>query len=382
MKHIINIPSLTPLRGIAALLVIFFHFHLVVKPLLPSDYHIVTKFYLMVDLFFVLSGFILVHVYASTFEEKITFKNYFKFIKARFARIYPLHLFSFLILFGLACFLKSEGFFNELPLFLKNVMSDNSIPFVVTLTHSWGFVLETVWNIPSWSISVEWFLYLIFPLLLIIVPKKINNTSFVVIGVVCVALLFAIIYFFEPKWLQEVLATRGETIPDPRRPENSLDVTTTWIALLRGIVSFILGMITYYLYKDKRFFSSLSKSIYFFLFWLILLVGWFKDVLPDPIAVAIFPLIVLSAAYAKGILYDVLNGKVLTFLGTISYSIYLMHGVLLFFVFMFFNGESSGEINYFKNWLSLLVFIIVSIIFSTITYFVIEKPFRKLLKKL
>lgn len=54
MKSPSYIPSLTPLRGIAAVLVLIYHFHLLVMPLQDTGkFHFMGKWYLMVDLFFV-----------------------------------------------------------------------------------------------------------------------------------------------------------------------------------------------------------------------------------------------------------------------------------------------------------------------------------------
>ncbi len=76
------IPSLTPLRGIAAVLVLFYHFDMFISPLAPDDNFLMDKLYLMVDLFFVLSGFILLHVYGSWFSKNISGGQFFKYMRA------------------------------------------------------------------------------------------------------------------------------------------------------------------------------------------------------------------------------------------------------------------------------------------------------------
>ena len=90
--------NLTPLRGIAALLTVIFHVDLFLgggNVLLKSkDSFLINRMYLMVDFFFVLSGFIMCHVYGKRFMASVS-KNEFKhFTIARFARVYPLHLFT------------------------------------------------------------------------------------------------------------------------------------------------------------------------------------------------------------------------------------------------------------------------------------------------
>src|SRR4030095_1353145 len=58
---------------------------------------VLSRMYLMVDFFFILSGFILCYVYAKNFEGRVTRQGFKKFTIARFARVYPLHLFSLLL---------------------------------------------------------------------------------------------------------------------------------------------------------------------------------------------------------------------------------------------------------------------------------------------
>ena len=56
------------------------------------------KCYMMVDLFFIMSGFIILHVYKDDFANRISWHAVRKYIVARFARIYPLHFFAMLLL--------------------------------------------------------------------------------------------------------------------------------------------------------------------------------------------------------------------------------------------------------------------------------------------
>lgn len=83
MSQPTEIPALTSLRGLAALTVLIFH-------VIPDF-----RGYLAVDLFFLLSGFVLTHVYR---QIVLTRQSYFKFLKARLARIYPVHLVILIVL--------------------------------------------------------------------------------------------------------------------------------------------------------------------------------------------------------------------------------------------------------------------------------------------
>src|SRR3984885_11887402 len=102
--------NLTPLRGIAALLVAVFHFEMAIGRFVPAKQTMFfEKSYLMVDLFFVMSGFIMLHVYGASFRNRLRWVSVRKFFVARFARTYPLHLFTLLLLVVIVMWLTPWG---------------------------------------------------------------------------------------------------------------------------------------------------------------------------------------------------------------------------------------------------------------------------------
>ena len=82
--------NLSSLRGIAALLVATLHFHFFLGPITPyKEDDFINKLYLMVDLIFILSGFIMCYVYEDTFNKGVEKKNYKTYFKANmFRRFY------------------------------------------------------------------------------------------------------------------------------------------------------------------------------------------------------------------------------------------------------------------------------------------------------
>jgi peptidoglycan/LPS O-acetylase OafA/YrhL len=110
-----------------------------------------------VDLFFILSGFILAHVYGPQVEAK-TF-HWRSFLWARLARVYPLHLVCLLVMIGLWFVALKMGATIEAQAF-----DVSQIPAHIGLVQAWGVVKSDGWNFPSWSISAEWFAYLTFPI--------------------------------------------------------------------------------------------------------------------------------------------------------------------------------------------------------------------------
>lgn len=149
-----DLRPLTALRFGAAIWVALFAFW----PDLDVSFmpNVVAKGYLGVELFFILSGFILSHVYLAAHGEKRF--QYGSFLWARIARVYPLHIATLvgvgvLALGALAAGVSVNG----------NILSWASLPANLLMVHAWGFAPEAGWNHPSWSISAEWFAYLSFP---------------------------------------------------------------------------------------------------------------------------------------------------------------------------------------------------------------------------
>ena len=161
--------NLTPLRGIAALLTVVFHVDLMIGGggdmlLKFQDSMFINRMYLMVDFFFVLSGFIMYHVYSQYFKENVSGTEFKRFTIARFARIYPLHFFTLLYCIALRLVFLYSGTPDTNP--MNAISSDfSTIPSHLLLLHSMNVNQWFTWNNASWSISTEWWMYMLFPFL-------------------------------------------------------------------------------------------------------------------------------------------------------------------------------------------------------------------------
>src|SRR6266567_7058688 len=147
-----NIPALTGLRGVAAAWVALFHLTVGVPILRYGD--------MGVDVFFILSGYVLTYVYAGKLTNAA---DYFGFIRARLARIYPLHLVTLCVLALMVVALPDFAERYPMP---EQRWGFGPFLASLVLVQNWGYFLPTSWNTPSWSLSAEWLAYLIFPFFL------------------------------------------------------------------------------------------------------------------------------------------------------------------------------------------------------------------------
>ncbi|TRC80955.1 acyltransferase [Mesorhizobium sp. WSM4307] len=144
-------------RGICALLVALFHFPTASA---ISQSAFIGSSYLFVDFFFVLSGFVIAGSYADRLSQPAEVA---RFALVRFGRIYPLHLIMLAAFAG----------FELLRLMLPQLHGTGAAPFTggfdlksllanLLLLQGMGFEDHLTWNAPSWSISAEFFAYLLF----------------------------------------------------------------------------------------------------------------------------------------------------------------------------------------------------------------------------
>ena len=129
--------------------------------------------YVWVDFFFILSGFVMTHVYRSSFVDGRGIAGYREFLGARLARVYPLHFAMLMMLVGLelaklAVMLTGRAVENE-PFTERH--SFDALVTNLLLIHSWNLHDDVTWNPPSWSISAEWAVYLVCPLVILALDK-------------------------------------------------------------------------------------------------------------------------------------------------------------------------------------------------------------------
>jgi peptidoglycan/LPS O-acetylase OafA/YrhL len=362
--------SLTPLRGIAALLVAVFHFEMAAARFVPAAQTMFfEKCYLMVDLFFIMSGFIMMHVYSRDFKDTIQVKSFKNFLVARFARVYPLHLFSLLLL---VLIVYSVGNWNNPPIVFEQ--PSDILPNIFLL-QSFGVMNIYSWNIPSWSISAEAAAYLLFPVLALCISKR-KAVSVIILILLIVAAYYSIMF---------VLPRINPLHPEIPVPHN-LNTTFDY-GYIRGIAGFTTGMLVYLLFELKAVRKAFSSDLASLLIILGLTLS-LHFALNDGLTVFFFSALVLSITANDGQIAAVCKRKTMQFLGDISYSIYLMqiflqepfsHGIYLPGTIGI--GRGKQNIDFSSGILYCMAYLALLIIIAYITYRFVELPSRRFINR-
>jgi len=342
-----RLDALTGLRGIAAWLVVLYHVRPSLTGIVPGAVvEGLGKGYLAVDVFFVLSGFVIWLNYADSVASG-GWAATGRYLWRRFARVWPLHAVILAAFVALAVGLWATGRdtsaypFAELPLHLLMIQN-------------WGFTEALTWNDPAWSISTEFAAYLLFPLLALTaarLPRVSPLTLLGIAGLLCIAV-----------WA--LFAANGHALLGADIPR---------LGLWRCLAEFALGCTACALWRRS---AGTAAG------WLGCALGWIAGGLalgwPET---AIVPLVVISAilalALADGPVSRRLGSGFVLWLGEISYSTYLSH-VLLFTLFkLAFVGPDLQ-----LGWLGLVAYLALVLAVSAALYRWVERPAQRALNRL
>ncbi len=155
-----EIPSLTSLRGVLAGWVVAYHFWndvLRLFPALDGLTPLVARGHLAVPAFFVLSGFVLAYNYTDSLQT-LTGGGVGRFLGRRLARVYPVHFVTLLAVLAMVAVADRLGYQLTDAGYSAADFARNLL-----LIQTWTPDFHLNWNYPSWSVSSEWFAYLLFP---------------------------------------------------------------------------------------------------------------------------------------------------------------------------------------------------------------------------
>jgi peptidoglycan/LPS O-acetylase OafA/YrhL len=350
-----KIEELESLRGMAALLVVIFHLPKW-NPIL--DIGIINNGYLMVDLFFVLSGFVIFNAYSNRIETKT---DLIRFQFLRFGRLYPVHLVFLFAYFAL----EVAKYVAVHKLGTQDIrvtpFGENSFGALVEQL----FLLQAIgptgnvvtYNYPAWSISVEFYTYLIFGLSILFF-RKLTIQLFFVVALIAILML-------------QTQTTYGFT------------------ELLSCVAGFFIGCITASFVKSSKI--ILPSYLAGIVFILIILFLQFKSSMDFDLAIYFLTsVLIVSLMLSKGGLFrKILKHKMLTWLGLVSYSMYMSHAIILWVVNSVFqrllkcpeiqgaDGKLVLSLTTHEALIAIFVVLIAVLLVSQLTYLLIEKPMRE-----
>jgi peptidoglycan/LPS O-acetylase OafA/YrhL len=337
-----NLPALTGLRGIAAVWVLLFH----VFKFQALGIPLVAQGYAGVDIFFLLSGFILSHVYMRS--ERFTAKEYFRFLGIRLARIYPLHLFTLCcLLIIVVAFPDFAASYRKYP----GALGLDAFVANLFLVQNWGLTTYQSWNAPSWSLSAEWLAYLAFPFLLPSLKTAKSPSLLIALSAAVLASMICLLYLGS---------------------HQTLDVTEK-AGMVRMAGEFTAGCLLYAAFaKGWRFPPRLGLVLMFVLLGTGLLAPSLSLFM-----VFGFALSVLLAAQGQTGYARFLEWRPILLLGEISYSLYMTHLIVIrLFNWLTENGRG------WKTATEVPTILVIVLAVSLATYYFVEVPSRKFGRRL
>ena len=295
--------ALDAFRGIFCILIVFFHMRVLDSFI---SYPFFRNSVYVVGFFFMLSGFVIAHRYA--YREEL---NVRKFIRSRFYRLFPLHLFMLCVIVGIECCKYILQYYNILrfnnPLFAGK-MALGEIVANLFLVQAWTpYTNYLSVNYVSWSISVEFYIYIIFILIQVCCRQRSVFAWLLLSGV------FGCCLYSDYNLL-----------PYPAQV---------------GLFTFFLGTVLYTIYKRVSGIrlTAVVAGILEILLVLALIGALSFDLnCRGTVAVVVFLLLILVFAFEAGIVSRFLCNRILYFLEGISYSVYLTHVFAISMVVGFF----------------------------------------------
>ena len=334
-------PEIDGLRAIAVFSVIFYHSVLTIfeKKFLPGGF-------IGVDIFFVISGYLITKIILNEIEKTRKF-SFLNFYKRRIRRIIPALFFVIILTFPFIYY-KTLPFF-----FIDYVKSILSIIFFVSNFYFWGLGIgyDQLQNIQfqpflhAWTLSLEEQFYLFFPIVFILIYKKLNKKLNLLI----------VIGFFSSIFFADYMSYAHASVNFYSLP------TRAW--------EFLAGSILIIIEKKKFKFILTgiynSYFIYLGIFFIIYSLIFFNDKMFLPSLITLIPILgtslIILYKIKKNLLIKIFSSKLFVGIGLISYSLYLWH----FPIFIIFPN------------FDLLLQLILIFFLSIFSYFFIEKNFRK-----
>ncbi len=315
------------IRALAVLSVIFFHLGF-----LPNGY-------LGVDVFFAISGYLITKKIFNDLQDNSF--SLIDFYLRRARRILPLVIFTSLVALITGFLVMLPDDFENLcqSVFATNLFSNN-ILLLITSGNYWAIVNEYKPLMHTWSLGIEEQFYLIYPFIFLLFFKKNKNRLITVLLIF--SFISLLLFFFGHDNVLKFYS-----------------IQYRFFELSFGGLSFLLF--------DKIRFNKIFNPILIILVLIILL---FDLKLPPEVIlflIVIFTVLLLvSGNKISG--SSLLTGKVMVYIGKISFSLYMWHQIVLAFSrYLITNNPNVGE---------LFIYLLLIFGLSIFSYRWIETPFR------
>lgn len=363
----VHSPSVTHkldgLRGLFSLAIVFFHYPIEFLPKMIGQLFLVRESYIFVDFFFVLSGFVI----ALNYSNILTKSQLIEFLKRRFIRLFPLLFYSsaiFLIYMLLRDFALSNNFLNNA--FKYSVQTNITVLFtdflntICFLNSTNILTTKNIINSPSWSISAEMISYILYGVIAYCFKKK-------PIIAHCIIFLGSLIF----------LISLGKGIG-----------VTYNFGFVRCMMSFSAGCLVYYIsYSKSISIKNYVEIIASCVLLMILFINHHLNV--DSSIKPYFSLITMPITFSFIIFILLRTNSYLSwfierpfnkYLGKISYSVYLNHWIVVLLIPKFLFRVLELQKHDIYMIFVLLFSVTITILYSHLTYFYIEKGIGNKLK--
>lgn len=350
MNYNTNVLYIT--RFIASVLIVILHF--APKTFWVDYYSLFKNSGEGVNYFFFISGFVMIIAnknFIGTNDKYSVFPKKTFWIK-RVARIYPLYVFSLLLVLVYHYFIAAV----DTSVLLK-------LPFELLAVQRWVYFGSI--NIPGWTISCELLFYIAFPFLVPYINRNLKRYTYGVLLLFLIATIFSCMLFFfkQVKYNQytDYLINTIYLHPIFKLPIFMLG-TLCGVAYIKNTFKFLNS-------RPKVIFCTCISSTLIFSALYILPKDYY--LIEVGLLSIVYFFLILSICNLKGKETVLFNSKYSIFLGDISYGIY----ILQYPVFLFYK-HYAGNID---TTLQLVYFVSTSIIIAAIIYYLFEVPFKRLI---
>jgi peptidoglycan/LPS O-acetylase OafA/YrhL len=367
-----EIKALTGLRIVASMWVVLFHFRPMVADASPDFGDVLSPVLNCgaqgVDLFFILSGFVLTWNYLDRMGQSWSLRATLHFLWLRLARVWPvylvtLHLAALLVILSLHV--------GHVP--LPEVADLTAVSYIrqVLLVQLWfqPYFDQSSWDGPAWSISAEWLAYLLFGVLIMVIFRMVHATrarSLIFLALAAslppVVLLLASGQFYTPwSWLPRIVTqfTAGALACAAVRRLRLTDRARRVAGYLSAlVVAAIVGILYWF---DAHPISGVLDS------------GGVVDVLFVPLVIAL--------AIGVGSLPWLLSTRLMVYGGEISFCLYMVHE-LVHTGWGWAVQQFELQLTDFPWKWNVIGLLVIAVVVSILLYHLVEEPARRWMRRM